>query len=167
MVLVVVDLVSTLPAMARAQTPPPGWLGVESPGAPTNDEELVKNAVLTVLIVEMSALREVPVPSGNSFCLGKPRKGVPGETVTVYGNVSVHCAEAPEGARITAASATPARADVPIDRCLLAAARARSLNATHIHHTPRNMSLRMGRLKQIAVAQETKRQGGCSRHGRV
>jgi hypothetical protein len=64
MVLVVTAFVSTLPVMTRVHAPPPGWLGLESAGAPTKADEPARKLVLTVLNVDIRALSEEPVPNG-------------------------------------------------------------------------------------------------------
>ncbi len=62
--------VSMVPAMARPHTPPPCWSGFAPPGALTKALVLVRKAVLTVLMVDVRALRDDPVPSGSRFCAG-------------------------------------------------------------------------------------------------
>src|SRR5262245_58235816 len=67
---VVLDVLSTAPATVRPQTPPPSCSGAASPRAHTNADEGERNAVLTVFIVDISALSEEPTPSGTACWSG-------------------------------------------------------------------------------------------------
>ena len=69
-----VDLTSTSPPMARAQTPPPGWLGAGFGGAETNALPCwVRNTVLTLPIAPAIAAPAAPPGSARARrcrCLG-------------------------------------------------------------------------------------------------